>query len=238
MVLEIDVGRLIAPYVGTSLYTWTGVIGVVLAGMTIGAFAGGGAYVFPRYIHATRSGSIVETYEIDPAVTEIARRELGSVPEKTILNHMDARREINLRVGKKPDVVFGGVFRDLTVSSHPTTLEFYQELSGTISDSGYYIFNMVDKKRNGLFFQSNIKTLQKVVPHVAAIRSDEESKTRNTFVIIAGQKSVSGLGKEFGSRWRRAEELDLSRGVVLTDDFAPVEQMLLPVLIASAQESK
>lgn len=41
LVLEIVAGRLIAPAVGVSLYTWTSVIGVVLAGIAIGNYAGG-----------------------------------------------------------------------------------------------------------------------------------------------------------------------------------------------------
>lgn len=34
-------GRIMAPYVGVSLYTWTSIIGVVLAGISIGAYLGG-----------------------------------------------------------------------------------------------------------------------------------------------------------------------------------------------------
>ena len=41
MVLEIAAGRLIAPYVGVSLYSWTSVIGVVLAGLALGNWIGG-----------------------------------------------------------------------------------------------------------------------------------------------------------------------------------------------------
>ncbi len=41
MTLELVAGRIIAPYVGVSLYTWTSVIGVILAGMSVGNFAGG-----------------------------------------------------------------------------------------------------------------------------------------------------------------------------------------------------
>lgn len=41
MVLELTASRLIAKHVGSSLYTWTSVIGVVLAGITIGNFIGG-----------------------------------------------------------------------------------------------------------------------------------------------------------------------------------------------------
>lgn len=41
LVIEIVAGRLIAPNVGVSLYTWTSVIGVVLAGIAIGNWLGG-----------------------------------------------------------------------------------------------------------------------------------------------------------------------------------------------------
>lgn len=41
MVIEIVAGRIIAPYLGSSLYTWTSVIGVVLTGITCGNWVGG-----------------------------------------------------------------------------------------------------------------------------------------------------------------------------------------------------
>jgi len=41
LVLEIVAGRLIAPYVGVSLYTWTSIIGVILAGLSLGNWFGG-----------------------------------------------------------------------------------------------------------------------------------------------------------------------------------------------------
>jgi len=41
LVIEIVAGRILAPFVGVSLYTWTSIIGVVLAGISIGAFFGG-----------------------------------------------------------------------------------------------------------------------------------------------------------------------------------------------------
>lgn len=41
LVIEIVAGRILAPFVGVSLYTWTSIIGVVLAGISLGAFLGG-----------------------------------------------------------------------------------------------------------------------------------------------------------------------------------------------------
>jgi MFS family permease len=41
LVVEIVAGRMLAPYVGMSLYTWTSVIAVVLAGFSVGHWWGG-----------------------------------------------------------------------------------------------------------------------------------------------------------------------------------------------------
>ena len=41
LVLEIAAGRLLASYFGVSLYTWTCIIGVILAGVSLGNYLGG-----------------------------------------------------------------------------------------------------------------------------------------------------------------------------------------------------
>ena len=41
MVVEIVAGRLLAPHVGMSLYTWTAIIAVVLGGFSLGHWWGG-----------------------------------------------------------------------------------------------------------------------------------------------------------------------------------------------------
>jgi predicted membrane-bound spermidine synthase len=41
LVVEILAGRMLAPYVGMSIYTWTAVIAVVLAGLSVGHWVGG-----------------------------------------------------------------------------------------------------------------------------------------------------------------------------------------------------
>ena len=41
LILEIVAGRILAPVIGVSLYTWTSIIGVVLAGISVGNYLGG-----------------------------------------------------------------------------------------------------------------------------------------------------------------------------------------------------
>lgn len=48
LVVEIVAGRMLAPYVGMSLYTWTSIIAVVLAGFSAGHWAGGRLAEWPE----------------------------------------------------------------------------------------------------------------------------------------------------------------------------------------------
>src|SRR4030066_140541 len=41
MVLELIAARILAPYIGVSLYSWTSFIGVILAGIALGNYLGG-----------------------------------------------------------------------------------------------------------------------------------------------------------------------------------------------------
>src|SRR5436190_18270940 len=56
LVIELIAGRIMAPYIGVSLYTWTSIIGVVLAGMSGGNFLGG--FVADRYASRRTLGLI------------------------------------------------------------------------------------------------------------------------------------------------------------------------------------
>jgi predicted membrane-bound spermidine synthase len=75
MILEITAGRLIAPYVGVSLYSWTSIIGVVLAGLSLGNWAGGvwvDAGAGERHAGLALAGSALSTLGVLLALTLVA----------------------------------------------------------------------------------------------------------------------------------------------------------------------
>jgi len=41
MVVELVAGRIISRHLGSSIYTWTSVIGVILGGLAVGNYVGG-----------------------------------------------------------------------------------------------------------------------------------------------------------------------------------------------------
>ena len=57
LIIEIVAGRILAPTIGVSLYTWTSIIGIVLAGISLGNYIGG--RVADRFPHPKTLGIIL-----------------------------------------------------------------------------------------------------------------------------------------------------------------------------------
>ncbi len=57
LIIEIVAGRILAPTIGVSLYTWTSIIGIVLAGISVGNYVGG--RIADRYPYPTTLGVIL-----------------------------------------------------------------------------------------------------------------------------------------------------------------------------------
>jgi spermidine synthase len=79
MILELVAGRLMAPLLGVSLYTWTSIIGVILAGISLGNFIGGlladrfasrGTLVLLFLLSAVASTSILWSIELTGIITD------------------------------------------------------------------------------------------------------------------------------------------------------------------------
>ncbi|MFQ6058706.1 MAG: fused MFS/spermidine synthase [Anaerolineae bacterium] len=209
-------------------------------------FIGGGGYTFPRYIEAIYPGSSIEVVEIDPQVTRVAYEELGLSPQTTIVTYnQDARIFFNdLEAERKYNLIIGDAFNDYSVPYHLTTLGFNEEVKKHLQDDGLYVVNIVDG-RHRLFLRAYLNTLRETFSHVYLVPVGESWRedVRTTFVIMASQKELAT--DEFaeidgGDGERRIAKMILTeqeldellaegRRVILTDDYAPVDNLLAPV---------
>ena len=86
---------------------------------------GGGGFTFPRYLAATRPGTRSTVLEIDPAVRDLARDELGLRTSPALRVRIgDARLGIRDEADDSRDLVVGDAFGSLSVPWHLTTREF------------------------------------------------------------------------------------------------------------------
>jgi len=221
-------------------------------------FIGGGGFVFPRYMEAVYPVGRIDVAEIDPGVKLAAQRALYLPPddETAIITHtMDARNFVDdlLRDGNEGtyDFIFGDAFNDLSVPYHLTTREFTGNLRRLLSPEGVYMINIIDVYREGLgrFLGSFVGTAMESFPYVYVFSSSSDGPTddRDTFVVACSVRALDihdlddGVGDDEleGTLFAYAEDgvlggemqvvLERSGGLILTDDFAPVDNLLAPI---------
>ncbi|MHC4999866.1 MAG: fused MFS/spermidine synthase [Planctomycetota bacterium] len=214
---------------------------------------GGGGYVFPRYIETVWPGSTVEVAEIDPGVTEAAHAGFGlsrETPIKTLT--MDARNYIDQLchegISNKYDFIYEDALNDYSVPFQLTTKEFNEKLYTLLKDDGIYLVELIDVYETGHFLSAFVNTLSLTFPNVYVVTERKTPRAnRNTFVVAASRQALdlSDLSSHY-----TAVDLDLwlldedemqelkkkSDSFVLTDDFAPVENFLAPVVRQSSAE--
>ncbi len=213
---------------------------------------GGGGYAFPHYLELTRPGGYIEASEIDPAVTEAAHAGLG-FPRDTAVKvfNMDARNRIDdlvaaNRAAAEPvlfDCIFGDSINDYSVPYHLTTREFNERLATLLKPNGLYLLNLIDMRDSGLFLGSIVATCRETFPHVYAFSCRNRTNDRDTFVVVSAREPLdvedipdrirANYPEYVGAMVEPAllDEIAQRPGVhVLTDNFAPVDNMLAPVV--------
>lgn len=207
-------------------------------------FIGGGTYTYQRRLLHQRGATLhVRTIEIDPAVTRAARVALGLKPDpRHTIVHADARTDLGRLASERFDFVFGDAFHDVGVPWHLTTRECTALVRSRLrEDGGVYLVNIVDIFDSGRFLGAFLRTLESVFDRVVVLsmgaRRDAE---RQTFILAASDRELplDGLLDDTGAPLAavRYGPEDLARlrqraGVpLLTDDHAPVEALLAPVI--------
>ncbi len=223
---------------------------------------GGGGYVFPRYIEKVWPGSRVDVVEIDPGVTEAVFKAFGMESDTSINTfNMDARNYVSQlleqsalgRLSAKQtkgqqtryDFIYEDALNDYSIPYQLTTKEFNDKIARILSDDGIYMIELIDIFEYGLFVGAFVNTLEQTFDHIYVITEAEARLGRNTFVIIAAEREIDleNIRMEKSVKdmdlWLLSDsEIEMlkrkAQGIVLTDNYAPVENLLAPVVLQSA----
>lgn len=208
---------------------------------------GGGGYTFPRYMELTYPKAHIEVVEIDPAVTDVAYRYLG-LPKTTRIrtSNMDGRWFV-MNCREKYDVIFTDAFNDLSIPYHLTTREFVAQLRDILDSKGILMSNIIDNFHKGAFLPSYMRTLQDVFGeknvYLLSVSPDFENLGISTFIVIASkgkldmgafdawleEKTDGESDSTLVSESLTDQLLTKHRPVVLTDDYAPVDNLIAPI---------
>lgn len=206
---------------------------------------GGGGFTLPGYLRAVHPGSTSTVLEVDPLLVELSHAELGLElgPDLEILLG-DARLTVLQVPDDSQDVVIGDAFGGVAVPWHLATLELTEQLHRTLRPGGIYTMNVVDYDHRR-FLRAQLATVGAVFEHVAVLGRPGSFDTElagaglgGNHVVIASDAPLPLAAIEQANR-RRAQADDLLHGAalqrfvgdarVLTDDRAPVDQLLTPI---------
>ena len=204
---------------------------------------GGGGCVFPAYLDRHFPKGRHEVVEIDPEVIRIAQAYFD-VPRGLNVVIADARNYItSVQHGQEYDLVFLDAFNSFSVPYHLTTEEFTRAVSSCMSPDGIFLANCVDILSVGGFLAAYLNTVEAVFPYVSVyVTPDAPYEKRSTFVVAASFRGMKeeelkdARGEIVGRRLSPGvlSELKARRGgLVLRDDFAPVENLMAPVFLKS-----
>ncbi len=213
-------------------------------------FLGGGGYVFPRWFLRHFPRGFGEVVEIDPQVTRAAFDTFDLEPDTPLrIVHLDARNRVDelfsqARRGElegKFDLVYNDAFNHYSPPFHLTTLEYVRKLRAVMSDDSVFMANTIDVFRSGRFLGAMINTVEQVFPYVYTFGTSPGGPTdedeRDTFVVVGSTRLLPVQDLDYVkyaadllSPQHTALLRERSRGLVLTDDYAPVDNLLAPVI--------
>jgi spermidine synthase len=213
-------------------------------------FIGGGGYVLPRYFEVTYPESRIEVIEIDPAVTRAVYEHLGLWADSRIVTYNeDARMTVPKLERGQYSIVVGDAFNDVSVPYHLTTREFNDGVRDLLVPGGVYVVNIVDRPHTGQFLRSFVHTMRQTFPYVTLLNADGYwfNDLRSTTVVMGStleitRNDLSEAARRLGKAAATShlitpatlEELVTERrATLLTDDHAPVDQMLAPLYLES-----
>jgi spermidine synthase len=200
---------------------------------------GAGGLTVPRYLEHARPGTSSLVSEVDDGVVEIAVERLGVEPGPDLeIRVEDGRTALAELPAASRDLVVGDAFGGVSVPFHLATREALVEVDRVLAPEGLYVANLIDHPPLG-FARAELATALSVFDHVslAAAPATVAGEDGGNLVAVAGDRPVDldrWLERLDGRdvEWHAITGAELDRWVgqadVLTDDHAPVDQLLTP----------
>ncbi len=205
---------------------------------------GGSGYAFPKYYLNKYPVAKLDVVEIDPGLTDIARRHFSLTDHPNLrVIHEDGRTFLNRR-DRRYDALFMDAYKSMiTIPYQLTTREAVQGIYDVLVPDGVVFANIISTldSENNQFLHAEVATYKSVFKKVMLFavqypKPTNEEKMYFQNIILVGLKSDEGVNfysqdpkiTEYLSHYF---ELDLNDNIkVLTDEYAPVEYFTSKVL--------
>jgi len=194
---------------------------------------GGAAYSYPKHYLKKYSDAEIDVVEIDPELTELARKyfRLKENPRLNIF-HEDGRIFIN-RIQDKYDVFMCDVFNShYSLPYQLTTIETAKKVYDLLNEDGVAVINVISSIEGdkGQFLRAEYATYKDIFPQVYLfpVSNPDDGKMLQNVMIVALKSNDKPifenddpeLNKYLKHLWTEEIEIDVP---ILTDDYAPVD---------------
>ena len=210
-------------------------IGVLKPGFQRSLMIGGAGYSFPKAYLAAHPNASLDVVEIDPKLTDIARKRfrLRDDPRLRIF-HEDGRVYLNRAETAAYDAVLMDAFGSLfSIPYQLTTVEAVRHIHRVLADDGVAVFNVGSAIHGdaSLFLQAEFATYKAVFPyvHLFKVRPERPDTDLQNLIVVAckseclpAENASDPLTASLLAR-RYTAEFPLTLPT-LTDDLAPVER--------------
>lgn len=208
-------------------------------------FIGSGAYTLPKHVKDYYPNATVNVVELDPELEQVAKDyfELNKYDIQTTIG--DAR--ITLEKDKKTyDLIVGDAYNSfVSVPWYLLTKEWNEKVKSRLTPGGIYTIYFIGylSGENNAFTKSAIVTFKKTFPnfYIFSFSPSETGLGNIALVGINGsqplnelellEKLAGGRNSFLADRLVPARDWpDNDQSLVLTDNFAPVEKLMAPVV--------
>ena len=197
---------------------------------------GGAAYSYPKYYLKKYPHASLDVVEIDPKLTELAKKYFGlrNNPNLKIF-HEDGRIFLN-KTKKKYDIYMCDAFNSsFSIPYHLTTIETAKKVYDVLADNGVAIINVISaiEGERGELLRAIYATYREIFPQILLFPSTnvEDGDALQNIMMIAlksEEKPIfesedSELNKYLQNLWTKNIVTDIP---ILTDDHAPVDHYI------------
>lgn len=172
-------------------------------------------------------GMVTDTIEIDPIVAEASLNYFRFKPTGQFIVG-DARYEVK-NLNKTYDFIIHDCFTGGSEPTHLLTVEMLRDLRRLLKKDGILALNYVGFTRGeGTRAVASVyKTLKSVLPNVKVVITEKTEMT--DFIMLASDAAIElkADSRDSNMQWLANHEypLDDNQGVIITDDYNPIESM-------------
>lgn len=177
-------------------------------------FLGGGSFSIPRFVKERSPETTVDVAEIDRDVVE-ASREFLELGHGSNIHIGDGRRVLS-QSEYRYDLIMNDAFHGLrAIPFHLLTREFNGLVAEKLTDNGVYCLNVMGDFEKSRLVASIVKTLRQNFKYITRMDSGKRG-AGNYWLLAANHHTAMG----------DPVALLPDRGMVLTDNHAPVEYLV------------